>query len=93
MLTPSTEHIVEDRVIANLSRDENKLGLFLEGLDGHSLSATYMLPDRVRKLIGPYTDHKQASKNLKQLVDDKNNEAKAIRQDVKPLSFKLALAI
>jgi hypothetical protein len=30
---------LEDRVIANLSKDENKMNIFLEGLDGHSLAA------------------------------------------------------
>jgi hypothetical protein len=80
---------LEDRVVANLSRDDNKMGLFLEGLDGHSLSATYMLADKVRELIGPYTDNKQASKDLKALVDT-NPDAKAVRQNVKPISFKLA---
>ena len=81
---------LEDRVIANLSRDDNKLGLFLEGLDGHCLSATYYYPDRVAALVGPYTDNKQASRDLMELVDAKNPEAKAVRQDSKPISFGLA---
>lgn len=81
---------LEDRVIANLSKDENKLALFLEDLDGHSLSATYYYPKRVIDLIGPFTDNKEASKLLKKLVDDHNKEAKSVRQDSKPVSFGLA---
>lgn len=85
---------LEDRVIANLSQDTNKLGLFLEGLDGHSLSATYYYPQRVAEIVGPYTDHKHASRILKQIVDDdthpKHTLAKEVRQDSKPISFGLA---
>jgi len=82
---------LEDRVVANLSRDKNKLGLFLDGLDGHSLSATYYYPDRVAELVGPYTDNAEASKLLKALVDSGDKKAKAVRQDSKPISFGLAL--
>lgn len=78
---------LEDRVVANLSEDNNKLGLFTEGLDGHSLSATYYYPKRVKALIGDYTDHKQASRDLKALVDAGNSEAKSVRQDSKPISL------
>jgi len=81
---------LEDRVIANLSQDENKLAIFTEGLDGHSLSATYYFPDRVSKLIGPYTNNKEASIKLKTLVDEKNKEAKSVRQDGKPVTFGIS---
>ena len=81
---------LEDRVMANLSRDPNKLGLFLEDLDGHSLSATYYYPERVTSIIGPFTDNKEASKLLKTKVDEGNKDAKKVRQDSKPISFGLA---
>ena len=81
---------LEDRVIASLTRDTNKCGLFLEDLDGHSLSATYYYPDRVKALIGDFTDNKLASKQLKDLVDAENGAAKSVRQDSKPISFGLA---
>ena len=81
---------LEDRVMASLSRDPNKCGLFLEDLDGHSLSATYYYPERVAALIGPYTGNREASRKLKQLVDEGNKEAKEVRQDSKPISFGLA---
>lgn len=81
---------LEDRVIANLSKDVNKLALFLEGLDGHSLSATYYFRERVEALIGTFKDYKEASIKLKELVDEGIKEAKQIRQDSKPVSFGLA---
>jgi len=81
---------LEDRVIASLSRDPNKCALFLENLDGHSLSATYYYPDRVAAIIGPFTNNKEASIRLKEEVDNLNKEAKAVRQDSKPVSFGLA---
>lgn len=81
---------LEDRVMASLSRDPNKCGLFLEDLDGHSLSATYYYPGQVTNIIGPFSDNKHASKRLKQLVDEGNKEAKEVRQDSKPISFGLA---
>ena len=83
---------LEDRVMANLSKDKNKLGLFLENLDGHSLSATYYYPERVAAIIGPFTDNKLASVELKKLVDAGNKEAKQVRQDSKPISFGLNIA-
>lgn len=81
---------LEDRVIANLSEDDNKLAVFTDGIDGHSLGATYYFPDKVAELIGDYTDNKQAARDLKKLVDEGNKDAKTIRQNGKPVTFKLA---
>ena len=81
---------LEDRVIANLSDDDNKISIFKEGLDGHSLAATYYFKDRVEKVIGkPILDNKGASRLLKGLVGQ-NKEAKEIRQDGKPVTFGLS---
>lgn len=85
---------LEDRVVANLSGDQNKLSLFTEGLDGHSLSATYYYKDRTAAIVGEFTDNKQASRDLKAIVDNHDHplhkQAKALRQDSKPVSFGLA---
>lgn len=78
---------LEDRVMASLSRDANKCGLFLEDLDGHSLSATYYYLDRVTSIIGPFTDNKAASRLLKEQVDLGNKDAESVRQDSKPISL------
>lgn len=85
---------LEDRVTANNTRDPVKLGIFTEGLDGHSVAATYYYNDKVKALIGDFEStleaHKKASVLFKSLVDDKNAEAIAIRQDSKAPSFKLS---
>lgn len=81
---------LEDRVIANLSKDTNKLAVFLEGLDGHSLSACYYFRERVEALIGVFGDIREASKLLHTLVEGKSVDAKQIRQDAKPVNFGLA---
>ena len=85
---------LEDRVVANLSGDKNKVSIFTEGLDGHSLSATYYYPNRVKQIIGDFTDNKEAARKLKAVVDNQNHplhkEAKSVRQDSKPISFGLA---
>ena len=83
---------LEDRVIANLSKDENKIAVFTEGIDGHSLGATYYFKSEVEQLLEhTITDHKQAAKELKQLVDNGNKEAKAIRQRGKPVTLTVAM--
>ena len=81
---------LEDRVIANLSGDENKIAIFKEKLDGHSLATTYYYKERLSTLIGIYTDHKAASKELYELVEAENAEAGKLRSDSKPISFGLA---
>lgn len=85
---------LEDRVTANNTRDLVKVGIFTEGLDGHSVAATYYYNDKVKALIGDFAAtleaHKEASKLFKSLVDDKNSEAKSIRQDSKAPSFRLS---
>ena len=81
---------LEDRVIANLSGDGNKLSVFTENIDGHSLGATYYFPDRVKALIGEYTDNKVAAKALRKLVDEDNLDAESVRQDGKPVTFGLS---
>jgi effector-binding domain-containing protein len=80
---------VEDRVIANLSGDNNKIAVFSEGLDGHSLAATYYYPDRIADMVGEFTDNKEASRLFKKLTKT-SEEAGALRQESKPVTFKLA---
>lgn len=82
---------LEDRVMANLSKDDNKIAVFSEGIDGHSLGATYYFKSEVEALLAhTITDHKQAAKELKQLVDNGNKLAKSIRQKGKPVTFGLS---
>ena len=86
---------LEDRVMANISKDPNKLALFLDNLDGHSLSAVYYFPERVRAIIGDFDSPQEASKKIKTLVDIEKDEkrkeapATAVRTDAKPVNFGL----
>ena len=82
---------LEDRIMANLSKDDNKIAVFSEGIDGHSLGATYYFKAEVEGLLGhSITDHKAAAKELKGLVSDGNSTAKEIRQRGKPVTFGLS---
>ena len=81
---------LEDRVIANLSGDTNKLDIFREGLDGHSLNAVGYFPDKVAKILGPNTDNVAYVKAFKKGVDEGNKDLKKIRQEGKGPTFGLA---
>jgi len=81
---------LEDRVIANLSGDTNKMNIFLEGLDGHSLNACGYFPEKVAKILGPNTDNVKYVKAFKQAVDDGNDALDKIRFKSKAPTFKLA---
>lgn len=81
---------LEDRVIANISGDVNKLKVFTDGLDGHSLAAVFYQPEEAEKILGKFTDKIKAAKLLKNLVDSGNKEAKNFRQFHKATSFGLA---
>jgi DNA polymerase I-like protein with 3'-5' exonuclease and polymerase domains len=82
---------LEDRVIANLSGDDNKIAIFKEGLDGHSLASTYYFKEEVEDLLGhKIVDHKLVSRALKRKVDEKDKKAKSLRQDGKPVTFGLS---
>ena len=81
---------LEDRVIASISKDENKCNIFLEGLDGHCLNAYGYFKDKVSEHMELTDDTTTDVKEFFRLVEDKHKELKAIRQDSKPPTFKLA---
>ncbi len=81
---------LEDRVIANLSGDTNKLNIFLEGLDGHSLNTCGYFKQQSEKIIGCYDDEIQFVKAFMQEVDNGNKALKKLRQTSKAPTFKLA---
>ena len=91
-LTTCVEDNVEDRVVANLSEDKNKLSVFTDGIDGHSLAAVFYFPDEVKELVGDISDTSKAAVKLKQLVDDGCKKAKGVRDRSKPVSFGLGNA-
>ena len=82
---------LEDRVIASLSRDENKCNIFLEGLDGHSLNAYGYFKDEVKEFMEVTGDTTTDVKKMYELVEAGNKDLKAIRQKGKPATLTKAL--
>ena len=81
---------LEDRVIANLSKDVNKISIFTEGLDGHSLNAVGYFPDKLEPILGKNTDNVEYVKKFMKGVADGDKALKKIRQEGKGPTFGLA---
>lgn len=81
---------LEDRVMANLSRDENKLNVFLKGVDGHSLAALYYWPQAAQEVLQDITDTTEAALRFKAVMDGGNVILKDLRNRGKRISFGLA---
>ena len=81
---------LEDRVIANLSGDVNKTSIFLEGIDGHSLATCYYWADKVKAIVGDFTEIKDGARLLKKIVDEDNSKAKGLRSASKRVTFGLS---
>ena len=74
-----------------MTKDPGKLAIYEQELDGHSYNTIGYWPERCSEII-PLTGNKVAdAKAFQQAVDDGNKEAKALRQESKPITFKLAL--
>lgn len=83
---------LEDRVIANLSGDENKLSLFLDGLDGHCLNSYYYFKEEIESIL-PRDEKEDLSTFIKRYyheIEVGNKALKEIRQKSKGCSFALA---
>lgn len=81
---------LEDRVIANLSEDENKLNVFLKGVDGHSLAAMFYWPQAASEVVPEEGDATTRALLFKERVDEKNSTAVELRSRGKRISFGLA---
>ena len=57
---------LEDRVIANLSKDKNKCSIFTEGIDGHCLNSYYYFKN--------YHSEKANIDNVLYILDDVNKK-------------------
>ena len=83
---------LEDRVIANLSRDKNKCSIFLDGIDGHCLNSYTYFKNEVEAEL-PRLEKESLYDYLKRYhkaVEEGNKKLKAIRQKSKPITFGLA---
>ena len=45
---------LEDRVIANLSKDKNKCSIFLKNVDGHCLNSYFYFKNEIEKIMKNY---------------------------------------
>ena len=81
---------LEDRVLANLSGDVNKIKIFTDNLDGHSVSAVFYEPDKAKGIVGEFTDPVKAAIELKKLVNSGDVGAGEFRQYHKGTTFKLS---
>lgn len=81
---------LEDRVIANLSGDENKCNIFLKGLDGHSLNACGYFARQLESIMGTNVDNVAYVKRFMEKVEEGDSVVKKFRQDSKAPTFKLA---
>jgi DNA polymerase-1 len=80
---------LEERVMANLSKDKNKIAILLENMDSHCFNSYYYFKDEIEKELPRelnedlYSYVKRYHKN----VEEGNKVLKAIRQKSKPCSF------
>lgn len=79
-------------MIANLSEDENKLNIFLLGVDGHSLAACFYWPQEVEAQIGYIEDASERALKFKEEMDKGNTALKELRNRGKRISFGLGKA-
>lgn len=80
---------LEDRVIANLSKDVNKCAVFLDNIDGHTLNAySYFKEEMVTVLPKLAIEtNTQYVKRVFQEIESGNKILKAIRQKSKSVTF------
>jgi hypothetical protein len=81
---------LEDRVIANLTKDEGKCNIFLKDLDSHCYNALGYFNSQVAKHISLTGDKVVDTRAFKAGVDDEHKELKAIRQAGKPVTFGIS---
>lgn len=81
---------LEDRVIASITEDKNKVATFTEGVDGHSLGACAYFPEEVSKEMTLTGNTIADAKHFKELVDQGNTVLKDLRQLGKKVTFGLS---
>ena len=82
---------LEDRVLASITRDEGKCALLEDPtLDGHCYNALGYYGPKVEQYLTSNGSYKDKVREFAQLVDKKHKQLKDIRQDSKPVTFKLA---
>ena len=77
---------LENRIIANLSKDENLSNIYLQGLDGHCMNSLYYFKEEIAKHIDLTGDPVVDTRNYFEATST-IPELKAIRQKGKAPSF------
>lgn len=83
---------LEDRIVANLSGDENKQAPFTYGVDGHCLNSYYYFKDEIEAIL-PREANEEIYTYIKRYhkeIENGNKALKKIRQKSKSCSFALA---
>ena len=76
---------LEDRIIANLSKDQNKCSIFLDGVDGHCLNSYVYFKEEIEAIL-PRKESETTTEYLKRYFDEQENgnkQLKATRQKSK----------
>ena len=80
---------LEDRVIANLSKDKNKLAVFLDNIDGHTFNSLFYDRDKWYKNYAPLENEDDKAYSIRAFneIEKGNKTLKAIRQYYKSCTF------
>lgn len=78
---------LENRVIANLSKDQNLSNIYLQGLDGHCMNSLYYFKEEIAQHITLTGDPVVDARTYYEAVESGNKALKAIRQKGKAPSF------
>ena len=81
---------LEDRVVANISKDSGKCGIFLDGIDSHIYNSLGYYKDEYSKLMELTDNLKEDAIKAKELMDNGNKQIKELRQRGKAVTFKLS---
>lgn len=82
---------LEDRVVANLSKDENKCSIFTDNIDGHCLNSLAYFPEEIYSELPRMENesNKDYCKRYIEAIDHGNKKLKACRQRGKSTTFGL----
>lgn len=80
---------LEDRVIANLSKDPNKLAIFLENIDGHTFNSLFYDREKWYKNFAPLKNEDDKAYSIRAFaeINNGNKLLKGIRQYYKSCTF------
>ena len=80
---------LENRVIANLAKEQTLIEMYNNNLDGHCVNALYYFREEIVKEMELTGDLSTDAKNFKQAINSGNTTLEAIRQKGKNPSFGL----